>query len=336
MQRVVLPVVGPADVAGKADRGGHARRLAAERQPLDALSVQPELDLVRGVDAPDVADVVRLQPHLDAVFPVHRKVMPDGRAAARPERQVLALLIVLDQVQGHVVGRDLGAAGGRLADRQAADLLGGRHVALEQRGRQRQRGGDVVEAVPVGRIRRNERFDVDFQIQQVADDVAVLRLVEAVEGLRAARVRTRRGDAVQLVLEPAAEAVVGLLVGTGPRLRRHRADAQLADDLFPELGLLGQVVDVRGVEGQAHEAQLLGHHAPAVAGDDALVVAGDAVPVEKRPLRGHGRASRLRDLRERRPDRRERQHEGDGDTRGEPTFAHQEPLSLLLERYRDA
>ena len=323
----MLPVVRPADVAGEADRGGHARRLAAEGEPLDAPSVQPELDLVRVVDAPDIADVVRLQPHLDPVFAVHGEVVADRGPAARPERQVLALLVVLDQVQGHVVGRSLRAAGGRLADRQAADLLGRRHVTLEQRGRQRQRGGDVVEAVPVGRVGRNQRLDVDLQVEQVADHVPVLRLVEPVERLRAARIRARLGDAVQLVLQPAPEAVVRLLVGARPRLRGHRADTELADHLLPQLGILGHVVHVGTVEGQSHQAQLLGHHAGAVAGDDALVVTGDAVPIEQRPLRGDGRGGGLSSLRERRPGRHGRQREDDGDTR-EPAFTHQWPLSI--------
>ena len=332
VQHVVLPVVGPADVAGEADRGGHPRRLTAEPELLDAAAVEPELDLVRRVDAPHVADVVGLQAHLDAVFAIHREVVADRGPAARPERQILALLIALDQVQRNVVGRDLRAAGRLLADRQAADLLGGRHVALEQGRRQRERGGYVVEAVAVRRVGRNERVDVDLQVEQVADDVAVLRLVQAVEGLRTAGIRTCLGNAVQLVLEPAAEAVVGLLVGAGAGLRRHRSDAQLADHFLPQLGVLSHIVDVRGIEGQTDEAQLLGHHAAAAAGDHAFVVAGDAVPVEQRPLRGHGRGAGLLGLRERRPDRRGRQHEDGGDTRGEPALAHRWPLSDRMER----
>ena len=36
----------------------------------------------------------------------------------------------------------------------------------------------------VGRVGRNERGDVDFEVEEVTDDVAILRLVQAVKRLR--------------------------------------------------------------------------------------------------------------------------------------------------------
>ena len=82
MERVVLPIVRAAHVAGKADRRRCARGLPTERELPDATSVEAELDLVRRVDATDVADIVRPQPDLDGVLAVDREVMANRRTAA--------------------------------------------------------------------------------------------------------------------------------------------------------------------------------------------------------------------------------------------------------------
>ena len=241
--------------------------------------------------------------------------MPHRGAAARAEGQVLALLVLLDQVQGNLVGGDDHPAGGRLADGEPADLAGGRHVALEQGRRQGQGAGVVVEAEPIRRVGGNPLADVDVEVEEVADDVAVLGLVQPVEREGSARIRLRLGRRVQLVLEPTPEPVVGGLVGARARLRGHGPDAQLPHDGLPDLGVLGDVVDIDRVERQPHRAELRNEHRPRLVGarHDRAVVAGDAVPVEERPL---GRDRRRRRPRRGLPRRRGRRRaDDDGDDR---------------------
>jgi len=132
VQGVRLPVVRTADVPGKADRGRHPRCLAAERELPDAGAVKTKIDLVCFVDPADIADVVGPQTDLNPILAVDRKVMANRRAAARAEREVFALLVVLEQVQRDIVGLDDGATGGWPADDEPADLPRRRHVPLEQ------------------------------------------------------------------------------------------------------------------------------------------------------------------------------------------------------------
>ena len=65
------------------------------------------------------------------------------------------------------------------ADRQAADLARGRQILLEQRRRDAQHAGLVVEPVALV-VGRQQVGDVHVQVQQVADGIAVLGAVQAV------------------------------------------------------------------------------------------------------------------------------------------------------------
>ena len=145
--------------------------------------------------------------------------------------------------------------------------------------------------MPVRRIGRNPFTHVDVQVEQVADDVAILGLVESVEGLRAPRVRVRLRSPVELVLQPLPERVVRRLVRSRSRLRRHGADAQLSHDLFPHVRMLGDVVDVDVIEREPDGAQLGHEQRPRLVGPahEVSVVAGDAIAIEEGPLRGDGR-----------------------------------------------
>ena len=111
----------------------------------------------------------------------------------------------------------------RLADRQAADLPRRRHVGLDQRRRDAERAGDVVEAVRRVVVRQVLRR-VDVEIEQVAD--------------RRWRIRCGSGDAVpgggvygaavaiELVLEPRDHRLVGRRLR--PRARRPAASCPRA------------------------------------------------------------------------------------------------------------
>ena len=160
----------------------------------------------------------------------------------------------------------------RRADREPADLVGGREIALEQRRRQLQHAGDVVEAV--ARLVGGQQLgDLDVEVQQVADRVAVLGAVQAVERLRAAGVRVRRGGGVELALEPARERQARL--GRRARLAdgRHHAGAQLADDLFPLGRVRRDLGERQRLQAQVGRALDVVVAARAIAADGGLVLA---------------------------------------------------------------
>ncbi len=56
------------------------------------------------------------------------------------------------------------------------------------------------------------------------------------------------GGRVEARLEIGHEAVIGLLVGMSLAGRRHHAAAQLTGDLFPDLGVRTDVLQVRVLE----------------------------------------------------------------------------------------
>ena len=128
-----------------------------------------------------------------------------------------------------------------IADRQGADLLGRRQIALLQRRRDAQHVGDIVEAVRriVG---RQQRRDVDVEREHVADRVGVLGAVQAMEH-RPAGIGRRRRRPIQLALEPAdqlarrwrdpADGPAGAAscrpaaaARPSPRSRRHRQSSR--------------------------------------------------------------------------------------------------------------
>ena len=235
-----------------------------------AAPVEPHLKPVAPLQSLDGVAVGPLQRHPDLVLAVHREVVPRCEAAPRAERVQLAHPVVLPQHRGRRV------AGGRLADRRAADgelrdLAGGEHVALEERGRQRQHVGDVVEPVALV-VGRQQLPAVDLQREQIADRVGVLGAVEAVDRL-GARVRIRPRGRVDLVFHPVDEPDVGRVVGPRAPRGRHLAGAELADDLLPGLRPRADVHQVERFQGQSRRPQ-------------PVAVAGGAVAVQEGPELG--------------------------------------------------
>ena len=134
--------------------------LAADLHQEHALAVDRDLELMRELEPGHVADDVPQQLDAEVVVGVLRKVVPEEQAAARAERQSLDVVLL------RVVGRN--AIGQRRttslsnADRQAADLARGRQVLLEQRRRDPQNVGDVVEPVALV-VGRQQSSDVDLE-----------------------------------------------------------------------------------------------------------------------------------------------------------------------------
>ena len=164
--------------------------------------------------------------------------------------------------------------------------------------RHRQHVGDVVEALVVV-VRREQRLGIDIEPEQVADCVAVLDPVQAVRD-GAAGVRVGGGGAVELVLEPGRDRVVGGLVGARPPDRRHHPRPELQRHLLPGVGVCAHV---RGVQ----RLQRDGHAPRRVA---AVAVARHAVAVQHRLDRRRERRRRRGCLLRARPgpDRRRRGH----------------------------
>ncbi len=129
--------------------------------------------------------------NLEHVLAVDRKVVLNRDAGARIEGQIVADPLVARPLQRIALGvvnifdrlqRDV-------ADGEPADSARRRHVALEQRGRRRQHGRDVVEPVS-GIVDRQPRARLDVDGQQVANGVAVLGAVQPMDR-RAPRIRLR-------------------------------------------------------------------------------------------------------------------------------------------------
>ena len=85
----------------------------------------------------------------------------------------------------------------------------------------------------------------------------------------AARVGPPRGRGVEIVLELREQALVGGVVGAGTAGGRHQPVAKLANDFFPELGIVG---DRRDIHPGQHE----------IAGLHPRAVAAGAVAIDER------------------------------------------------------
>ena len=138
-----------------------------------------------------------------------------------------------------VARRDIGRFGRRLpeADRRARDPGRRRRVGFEQRRRNGQRAGDVVKASR-RIVRRQQRRDVDLQIQQVADRVGVFGPVQTMQhdraGIGGCAAALRSISASSQSRSPSYSAK------RRPRhaRRRHHAGAQFADHLFPHFRVI--------------------------------------------------------------------------------------------------
>ena len=170
---------------------------------MDPLAVDGELHVVRILEPAHDVQIGPIELHLEAVLAVERKRVTNLNPADGAERQAVEMLIlreVLPNAVGLAARRDA-----RVADRQGADLLGRRQVALLQRRRHAEHVRDIVEAVRriVG---RQHRRDVHVDRQHVADRVGVLRAVQAVQH-RTAGIGVRGRRPIELPLQPADQLV---------------------------------------------------------------------------------------------------------------------------------
>ena len=145
------------------------------------------------------------QPQLELVLAVGRKRVLHARAGARAERLAVEV-IFLGQVGRQNDGLRAGRAH-RRADGEAADLLRGRQISLEQHRRQ-PADADVVEAM-ARVVARQQRRDVDLEVEQIADGVLIFRAVQPAERVGAAGIGIRAGGAIERRFEVRDQRVVG-------------------------------------------------------------------------------------------------------------------------------
>ena len=205
--------------------------------------------------------------------------MPHGNAAARTKRKVLAEPRVLDQQPWDVVGLDR-RAGQRPAQRLTRDFLRGRHVPIQECRRNRQHIGNVVEPVLIGIVGGKQRADVDLDAEEIADGVGVLRAVQAMHR-RTAGIHVRGGRAVEGRFQSGDKCERSRRIGPRPTRWRHRTGAQLPHNLFPRVGVGGNLRHVGGIEREARRLQPLVMARDAVSGEE-LGVCG----LRRRALKG--------------------------------------------------
>ena len=250
LQDLLVPLVST-HTLGSAHRAG---------PDLDVVEADVELMRLVGDTLKSTGDATLSRPHFEEVVTIGREVVAKRGATARAERQLVADAGALIAIGRHE-DRLWRGRSPRPSKRHLTDLRGRSQIPLRQRRRQRQSIGVVVE--PIRRVVCGQQRRIDVEGEQVANGVAILRAIQAVQrGPTGVGVLQRR--AVELGLEPRHD--LGRHCRVGPRQSggRHRAGPKLAHDLFPHVRVLAHVRHIQRVERQAAH---LG----------ALVVAGRAV-----------------------------------------------------------
>ena len=123
----------------------------------------------------------------------------------------------------------------RVADGERADLSSRIHIAFEQHRRDSEHIADIVETV-CGVVGRQENSRIDFERQQIPDHVRILRPVQS-RHQGTARIRIRRGSAIQFCGQPGNQSIASRIVRTQRALRRHHPRPKLSDNFFPDSGV---------------------------------------------------------------------------------------------------
>ena len=155
-----------------------------EREHLDAIAVQGDLDLLRFAQPFEVLVAIAGEADLDAVLRIDRERMEKDGPAARAVWQIVEVLIL-----GEIGGEDDRPCAGRSdrrADCQPRDLLRRRQVALEECRRQ---PGKIHVVETVARVvGRKQRGCVDVEREQIADRILILGPTESMKRVGPSRV----------------------------------------------------------------------------------------------------------------------------------------------------
>ena len=216
---------------------------------------------------------IPLQENSNRVLTVGREVVANRNSATRAKRQILAHAIVLhEELMNLVLLRE--RTGPRFSYRQTSDLARRRHVPFEQHRRHREGVTDVVKPM-VHFVDGKQQFAVDVDRKQVADHVGVFGAIEAMDS-RPAGIGIRSGGTVERRLQIGDQRVIAGRVRAWSARGRHRARSKLVHHLFPDCSTFAGILDIRLVQ---HESCCSG----------SLIVARDAVSIQKGAVRGGGR-----------------------------------------------
>ncbi len=182
--------------------------------------------------------------------------MTHGNAAARPERKVLALPVVLHDVQRNCIRRE-SRAGGRQTHRESRDQSRDRQIPFEVRSRNREDVREVVKAAIGGLVARQQRPDVQIDGEKVTDCVVVFSSIQTMNGIDAAGVRIRRPCAIDFGLQPTRHRLIRRRVRPRQAWWRHGAGAKLLDDALPHFRIRARRRHVQTIERKSRGAQPL-------------------------------------------------------------------------------
>ena len=167
-------------IAGITRRGGPALGSASDREPLQQLAVEANIELLRPTHALEVILILPLKTNLDEVLAVDRKVVANRDAATRSERQIFALPVVLQHVQRNLECLDP-RTGGRKTRRKSRNLARHRHVSFQVRGRNREDIREIVETAVRCLIAGQQRLHIELEREQIANRVVVFRAIETMD-----------------------------------------------------------------------------------------------------------------------------------------------------------
>jgi hypothetical protein len=156
----------------------HARRPSTLQRHSSAVEGDVQIVDARAGPARDAELCDTTLRDLQVVLGIERERVAHDDAAARAERKAFEVH-VLREVAGNRVG-DTIEADCRIANGESTDLRRRRRIPFDQRRRDTEHVGDVVESRRRV-IGRQHRRDVDVQVEQVANDVGVLGAVQTMQ-----------------------------------------------------------------------------------------------------------------------------------------------------------
>src|SRR6187431_427833 len=125
-----------------------------------------------------ISEDVTQQHDIDLVFGIQRKVVLDQQSATCAQRQAFNVPVLSAVRRSSIDLRNRNER--RIPDGHSADLASRGEILLEQRWGDLQYVRDVVEAVAFV-IGRQQLFDVNLNVEEIANGIAVFRAVEAVK-----------------------------------------------------------------------------------------------------------------------------------------------------------
>ena len=242
--------------------GGSLDGELSDRRP-----VEQHLDLMglRVLQPVDIPGITTREVDLDVMLAVLRERVRNEHPAARADGESRYMPLLRD------IGRDANDValkrGLRAPDCQRADFLRSRNVSV-QKSRGQVADRHVVEAVTAF-IGGQERCGVDVDGQEISDGVLILGSIETPQRFRAAWIRLRWRRLCRATFPTTTAAPGDLPSRAAACWEAASCPCEVLHDLLPDLSAFAWVGDIGFVQLQSR-------------GRESLVVAGDAVAIERR------------------------------------------------------